>query len=447
MFLKTGNGKIQNEEIENFFVISVFVEYHGKGFKMKMKKLVALTLSATMLLSMTACGSEKDSKKKAGVDASKVESIYDALKLADDYTTGNYTTEIDMTIEEAGQEVGINATVSGKKDGANGTADAGITVNFDGTKISFDFDDIFTVADGRLYIDADNAIESVTGNDDTEFGSYGLLLPEVDEDKQEEIRTDVMELYIDMLEASLEGVDVEEDDGTFTVKVEEVDEFKSVVDNFVNYLDENKEDVADTMNGMLNGIAENVDYEQYINDLFDDISEDLISAVGVLGGELTEDNLEEVKQEAIDSINVTVDEFDVSEIETLVSEYADLNEDEFEAGFEELDKHSFELEVTATEDKYVISGSFDIEGNGTVIKGTISYTFEVDDVNVEAPDNAKTLTEMAEWGKENTDILDEVVADFQNSMLYSLFAGSLGGGDDVIIYDEDISDDYEDYEE
>ena len=420
---------------------------------MKLKRFVALSLSATMLLSMTACGSEKKSKKDGAVDTSSVETIGDALALAGDYKTGNSSIVLDFNVEAEGEEVGIKAEVSGPIDGQDFASDVNLSVDYQGATIEFAIEDAITAVDGRLYVDVDKFVEVITGNDETEFGSYGLLLPEIDDDALEDVTSEYQDISVGLIEAAVEDLDVEEKDGTFTVTIEDAADYKAVCDGVISYLDENRDDITDALNNANSIYTEAIDLEAYVNDLFDDVSSDVVSAAEVLGAEISEDDIAEVKEEALASISEyegmleEVEEVDYFEgFDSVVEEYESVTEDDFATILDEtFDEHKITLSVTATEEKYEVSCGINFSGDGVVIDGTITSTLEVDDVKIEAPDNASTLTDMVTWATENPEVLESLMSDLQSSELYSAIS-ELEGSYDYDDYD-DYDDDYDDYDD
>ena len=393
---------------------------------MKKKRLTALALSAVMVFSMAGCGSsdKKDSDKKK--DSVKAETLFDAIKLAPEYNHGTYSFSIDadLDIDEIKAEVIMEST--GEVDGRNVAPDFAVTIKQGKASAKVELEDAVTVTDDRLYLDFDRVIYLLSGVT-TEFGSYGLLLPELDDDDISGYNQKLFDAYADFIETLTDGIEIEGKDGEFTCTIEDREDIKKVYANFVDYIKD--EDNRDKVNDLINSAVTMVDYNAYAEALYDDMSPDVISAINAMKGDgyVTEADAEAFKEEMLAYVSEEteqIEEIDIfkdSDIEGLVEQFDELTEEDWDELFEQFETIKLDINVAATEDSYKMDVVFLLEGQGHTARFTVNYEFDVDeDVKVNAPDNASTLTEMAEYLMKDPNILEDIANGLENGPMGTL---------------------------
>lgn len=388
-------------------------------------------LAGTMMFSIVGCGkSDSDDKKKKDSDdkGEAVSTIADALASAGNYTSGDYVLKALVSAGDYGKvELKTEGTVADKD------ASVGMSVSVEGAgqKVDLSLDDVFVVSGDYFYINLDTVIEALS-DVETEFGYYKLPMPETDEKAGEELQ----EISKDFINAALDGIDVEaNDDGTeFTAEIKEAEDYEKLVRNVIKYIDENQDDISAAYEESLNS----VDYKAYLKDVLEDMSDDIKSAAELMGGTVSDDDL----QDLIDS----VDDIEIEDAEINLFEGFDeikKSVDEMESSdFEEVDVTS-SFKVVASEEEFSYALNIDAADDTMEMKLSVEYSFNVDeDAKVDAPEKVATITNIVEYAMENQDELAEIVEGVNTK-----WGDLLGDVDTDFGTDDDTDDDQDDVPE
>ncbi len=421
----------------------------------KFKKFTAIVVSAVLAFGMIGCGkdggssdSDKESKKKDGaVDTSKVESIYDAYDLMANYTKGSFSISADVSGVNSEQNAKITFSGSGKTDGKNGSIDKlSVDVNADETKMSIELKDFFTVADGRAYINLD-AIVKEFADTDSAFGSYGLLLPDMDVNA---MKDKYLKLGKGAFEAFLSGAEVSGKDGDFTAAFKDAEGYKKSITALFDWMDKNKDEIEK----LAKESASSVDVKDYLNKLVDDIDDDLIAAAEEIGyGQMVNaETIEQIKKNIEEQYaDIDIDEqLDVNLFENFdeaKKKIDEMSDEDWAKLFEGIDKSDFALKLKIDDDSFEISVNGEFANNeGTSVKADITCKFTVEDVSIKAPSNASKLVDIAKYVKENPDVLTKISAGFTEwaAEVQKAFGGISGGDDDDDWDDDDDDWDWDD---
>lgn len=391
----------------------------------KFKRLLAVLLAMMLIVSMTACSKDDDKKTSGKSEEKKDLTLSEALAEAE-YTKGSYTMDMSMVMDESGEETSMSLKTNGDIDGTNQTMGMSMELKDSVTDMSFDFGEFMAVADGKMYLDIDTLVSSLW-DVETEFGAYGIPMPEAE--VSEELQNKATEIMTGLVEAATKDVEVEAKDGVYTVEVTDAEGFLTVLKNVVAYIDENKDDIE----GLVKDSSGTFDVKEYLNTLVDYVSEDLIDAAELLGMELSEDDIDMVK-EAIEDMEIAETEVNLFEgWDEVVEEIENTEAEDFEG--EEI---SLTIEVTVTDDKLAYEISLAASDDETEVEIALSYEFIVDeDMSVKAPENATTLTAMVEYIMDNQDVLLEL-ADAVNAWAEDM---GIESGIDEPVVDEPIVDD------
>lgn len=383
----------------------------------KFKRLLAVATATTMIFSITACGSSTSSGGSSSSSSKKiksVDSLADALEASSYYEQGAYSFKFtaDMTgSTNISEDIAIKGLVSGK--------DFTTSIAFDysdgyGTSINYSLDDIITMKNNILYLNVDSIMGLV--DVDTDFGSFGLMLPEVENTDTSNIQT----LMNGLVDAVFKDADVEQSGNTYTLVLKTADQYETLMKNAFTYLDENQEAIQKAVNDAVSGLSGAIDYDKYIDELAEYYKSDIISAAELLGMSLSEDDYDSyvayLKTEVDEAMQNADDEFE-TEInlfenwDKVQEEFETFDWDEFEEEFADVEENvSATLSVTADTNAYLCSFSFvgSDEGEGTNYQMNVEYSFEASNTKISKPSNATTITEMIKYVMNNQDLMMEL---------------------------------------
>jgi len=419
----------------------------------KFKRVTAVALSAIMTFSMIGCGKDEESdskKKKSGVDSKSIETISDAYDALASYKNGSFELESKISADIDGEKGAMNISANGKTDGENSSLDNyTMNIDFGGQNIEIGFDDLCTYADGRAYINLDSIIKTIS-DVDTEFGSYGLLMPEFN--NLEDYKGKIMDFSGGLFDALLEGAEVEGEKGEFTATIKDAKEYKKSAEAILKYVEDSKSEVED----IAKDTTKLIDLKDYANKLIDDVDDDVVSAAEVFGleGQVNKDTMDQVKESLADALDEydpeeLVGEIDFDELfESLADarkEFEEISDEDFAKGFEELDKAEIVLNIKVDSDAYVLSLDAEISGSGNTVELEATFKFNVEDVKVKAPSKTSTLTDIANYAKDNQDVLQEVVAGVQKwAEQFKDFGGAVVEEAEDFGFDTDSFEDFTD---
>jgi hypothetical protein len=420
----------------------------------KFKKFLAIFVASSMMLSLAACGdssSENDKESKSeqkgdsedskSVDSKSVDNIYDALALAGSYTSGTYSVDCSIKGDTDGEAVDMSIGLDGKYNGENATYGLSIKGSYEDTDMSYSFPDVFTLADGVFYIDLDSIINAI-GVDDTEFGSFGIPMPDVETSGTEELQT----AATDFLKAAFDGVEATQNGTAFTIEAKDAETYQKVATNVMNYINDNQEDIQKFYDNALDSTSD-FDVAKYVEKLADYYKDDILSASEVLGYELSEDDYDSYVDEALDEIDSELedleDEADEEGIDLfedwddVMDEFNDLDWDDFADGFDD-GKMETSLTVDASDSAYKLSFAFTFDYDDTTMDVALNYEINVEDVTVEAPSNVASITDIVTYVMNNPDLLEEFSELYSETGLgSSSSSSSIDDYDDLDYWDYD----------
>ena len=416
--------------------------------KKHFKRATAFVLAGAMTFTMIGCGSSKDKKsdKAKKVDISKVASMGEAVELIGDYTKGNYDFELKLNSETPDGGGKIDLTGNGQLDGTNFSVDGiKFEVKNDDESMKLEFSDLLTIVDGRAYINLDSIIKEFS-DVDSEFGAYGLLLPNTE--KSEKFKKEFFSMCQGAVDAFIEGAEVNGNkDASFTAVIDDAEAYKKSFDSLADWIDENQ----DTIISVLESGTKVVEPKKYVNDLVDDIDDDLIAAAEVLGyGQfINEDMIKKLKENVdkeLDEVNVEDADFSDMFKDFDKEEIKSKTVDEWQKVLENFDKKDIEVSVKMEEDKYEVSFSAEFEGEGSKVEAEGRFTLNLDSVSIKAPKNKSSLKEIAEYAKENPQVLQDVMTGFQKytQSIEDTIAFDFGDDDDDDWDDDDDDWDWDD---
>ena len=416
-------------------------------FKAKFKRATAIVMAGTLAFSMIGCGSSKDkSSKKKKVDVSKVSSMGEAVEKIGDYTKGNYEYSFKLNSESSDGGGTLEFSGDGKLDGKNFTVD---TISFkaktDDANQKIEFSDLLTLVDGRAYINLDSIIKEFS-DVDTEFGAYGLLLP--DTEKSDKFKKDFFSLCQGAVDAFIEGAEVKGNkDASFTAVIDDSEGYKKAFDSLFDWIDDNQDNISST----LQSLTDVVDVKDYVKKLFDDIDEDLIDAAEVLGFDqyVNETVIEGAKSKIDESLEeIDFEEPDFSDLfkgfDKAKADIQSKTVEDWDKMLMGMDKKDIEVSVTMEEEKYEVSFSAEFEGDGAKITAEGKFTLNLDDVSIKAPKNKSSLKEIAEYAKENPQVLQDVSAGFTKYANNAKDVIAFDFNEDSWDDDDDDDDDWDD---
>ena len=380
----------------------------------RFKKICAVVLSATMVFSMAGCGAKKEKEvKKTAKTITKATSISEATASFLDYTEGDYSMSFEIGTKDS-NKVNLKIQSDGKISGEEGTVGVKVNLSAGDESISRNFDDIITVADGRMYLDLDKILNGYVGSDlKTKFGKYGLLIPEVKE--TEDMFNARKELAEKMAEGYLKDIDVEENDDEFTVKIDTPEEFETLLINAVNTAYDNREEMTKISQETMNI----VDYDEYLKELKKDIKTDLIKATKILGVEIGENKIDKIFNQTSQFIKEAKESSDASNMEEDIEEAKKEFEDELdeivdEKWKEEVKNYEAIYTVKATESEYECQINLNVQQNPDLYV-KFDYKVSVDpSVKIEAP-KSSSLADIAQYAKDNQEDLMSEISKIQDT--------------------------------
>lgn len=374
-----------------------------------------------MVLALTACGKDsgkKDNDKETGGPGAKVEdveTIYDAIGLATEYTKGDYKVEVSFDADVEDVKASGSVSMSGKLDGSDMTTGIGVDANVDGTAIKWSASDIITVADDKAYIDIDAIVEAIS-KVSTDAGSFAIPLPKKDMGISEETQKKAKDFSDGLLKAALGDIEVKKDGNTFTVEVKEAEQYISFMTGTVDYLINNK----DAFNEIINS-SSSVDVKEYFNTLVEYYRDDIKKLGNKLDTEITDEMIDAMVEQyssQLDSMTDVgdVDVFEDADLEGLKEQLESIDAAELQKEIDEAGM-ALKFSITADADKYVVDGNFAMEMDGEKMSMSIKYTFEADSsVSVKAPSDVATITSVYEYVESNPDKLQEILQGMQELM-------------------------------
>ena len=388
-------------------------------FSKKLKALSATLVATATAATFVSCGvdPEQDATRSAAAQPAFT-SVADVFAACSDYNEGSYSLSVDYVEPEKSN---IVFTMNGLVDGNDFTI-ADITYRQDDT--AYSVYNAVSSTNNTLYVNADSLFKVLDSQNSTNFGYYGLVLP--DTKTSDEATKHVATFVSGMIADAISECDAEFDGRTMKLKLDTKDEFKSISVRCVNYISAHREEI-ESLYAELSG---SVDAKEYLHKLIENIYPDLKGAFGVFAdGDMSDFPVKEEFFEVIDDIEGEVG--DLSEffeaIESTKSEFAAKTEDEWDSEWANSDGTVIDLTVseqdgtlTVNSDNHIVSTityhDYENKQDDGFAEKTITKTCDVsvrfsfvkDDINITAPENVTTITDIATFYKENPDRLNSL---------------------------------------
>lgn len=274
----------------------------------KIRRILALLMILAMSLSVLG-GCNKKTKQ----------TMFTVMDEAGDMTNYNY--EINMNLKSSAEGLD-NMTVkfSGETDGEAVTM--GIKVSY--LYFTFNVDEFITITKDAMYMDVEQVFEALAplliGTDyslsdlEEELGvelkcvripfTEGLVSFEKDEE--------LSKLMNSVLETAMKDVNIENEKGTYTAKIEGVEALSKVVDAYLTGLIDNKDAIVSSLN------EKNKFDEKTMKELMNLYMNEIIAALEKFNSEYdmgyTKEDIDELRKEAESEIESAIEEADLNDI-------------------------------------------------------------------------------------------------------------------------------------
>ncbi|MGN0165759.1 MAG: hypothetical protein ACI39R_06215 [Lachnospiraceae bacterium] len=408
----------------------------------KFKRFLAVLLSSALIFSMTACGKDDDDDKskdagtntessddKDGSDKDDLSAadIYEAIEKGFALNKGTYDCEIIVESDVNDAQGDLTLGMSGDVNGADSSVSMNFDMDINGIALKMDFSDLLVSADGMAYINADSLVKALSGVE-TEAGYYGFPLPDAADVDAGKIQA----ISVEMIKALFTNVEAEKDGDTYTLTLETAEDYEKGVTAFVNYVNDNQDEIEEALLDSMNS----VDSKEYLKDLVEYVSDDLISMMELLGSPITQDDIDEIV-DSIDEMEIDDAQVEIFEdLEDVVEEINGMTSEDWEKAFENVEM-KVSLSATLDKDGFDFELLLDMSKADETVSASCTYNFKIDDsLSVEAPKNVKTLTEMVQYVMDNPELMQEVMTAVTE--LVGELNGSTGGS--VIEYPDDEDD-------
>ncbi len=361
----------------------------------KFKKIIALLLTVILIFSLAACGKkDKDKTEQAGADAENLTAadVWASLKKAKDYSKGKFDLEFNMSVKDNGEESSAVIKASGVRDGKNWSSGFSTLASAEGQNVDLKAENLVTAADGKLYLDLDSLLKAYFDTD-SEIGSYGILLPDF-------ITVNGFDKHLEEIFKAFFVSKPKKDGDALTLTLETAEDYEKGLKASVKYIDENKNAIEECFKQ-----TDPDDLRQYLKDLIDDVSDDVVEAAKLLEIPITDDFIENLKT-AVDEMDIAETEVNLFKgFEKIAESVEALTVEDIQKALEGNDMIT-KLEVTAGESDFSVDFEFTY---GEDVKIDFSYAIKGDDsVKVGVPENAASLTEIVQYLVDNPELIQEI---------------------------------------
>ncbi len=441
----------------------------------RIKKYVALLLVFAMVASLAGCGSSKESSNSSknskkgnkimSVDVSAVKTLEDAVKKVSDYSEGEYELKIKLSVGDYGD---FDFDLTGKLKGNEFTVDSiedsinisieklmedfgdkikkpeeSLKLTCDSIKLKSSFGNVCTLADGKLYFDIDEIVGTILKMD-TDFGSYGILVPVPDADKVTKLRNNGFKLIAGVVGALGEEADVDKDDTEFTIRFESAEDMKKAFRAAIVYIQENSEefvDYASTFNDL-------VDFEDYAERLTEDIQDDIEDVAEYAGQKVPDNFSAEVEDRIKDNAgDINSEMEDVEDMQgdldyalaEMLKEFDEMPDSEWAQAFDAYKQVDPEITFKTNSDEFAMGIKIDNSYEGIDISADIEFSFVPQQVSISAPKKVSSMEDILDEFDNIKDDLQEKYDDIADKFkecqenedadgMIELVEDSLGGG-------------------
>ena len=425
------------------------------------KKLTAVLLVLSlMLLMLTACGSAEkteDRKVKAkdsmDADIAAVDTLDDAIRLLKSFKEGSYDFGINLRTEDG--KLNLNLKMYGNTNGSDMDASLRVDGAFGKESYTKELDDLFCIKDNSLYVNIDKALSFFTDKK-TEFGSFGIVLPDTDKEQAAIYYGEILELSSKLIAAAFEGIELKKGNGSFSVRINGAEDVKLVIGNVLDWFEKNQDDLIDLAYSAKD-YTNVVDIKKYAGKLIDSYYDDIVAAFGVFGensgtggSKIPEDiknclaskeKMKEAAEKYLDSLYSDFDsEFDKEEFAAeykkdleYLKQAFEQKKDSLAKAYPVLEKLDIVFMMEMSSDAYTVSISGSVpeaEGNSSL---DVSFSFERKPVEIKIPDNVKNIPELAEYYAKNTETVNGIISDIEKNVENMVWAMMLTAMSEVSV--------------
>lgn len=312
----------------------------------------------------------------------KASSMFDVMKVASELD--KYSYEVAGTLE-MGKEV-VDFTLYGECDGK------AVSMSFkamaDGIK--YEVEDAIIVTDSALYVNV-GAVSTIAGAADFDLSAYGITGDWVSLDLGESFKAAESDpdVFLDALDKAYKDV-IEEEDGKFEIRISSDEDLQEFVDATVVLLEDNgekwAEEIADSTNQF--------DYEDMIRDVISDLFMDVNKH---LDAGMTQDDIDEIIDSAMEEVDFSEMEVEAAEIEEMFDEMAtELEGSKDEISWEESELDKISITTYQEKNDYVLEAEMVGMMDGEKMSMKFNTTITKDDkASVSVPDkDVQTVSEV-----------------------------------------------------
>ncbi len=374
--------------------------------------------------------------------APKTSSMTDVMNVASELDSYSYSYELSASVSETES---ITAKLYG-----NCTKDAvsmSVKVKTEGIEdMDYDIDakDIIICTKDALYVNVSEIEDEFLSGMD--LGTYGVdadwIMLDYGMEMELETSTELSETFLKDFEAAYEDL-IDEDDGEYTLVIDDNDTAKEFLEATATMLEENGEDWADLMVSMYDDFDYQAFISNFMNSLFMEMNKTF--DLGMSASEISE------------GVDEALAEIDFSELEVEASDYAEKFDElasEINDNIEYVDLEGAEIEITAYQDgsEYVTKAKVVYEDSYSeeriVINVTSTIVSEDVKVSVPAEDDVQTVEELICVMLEqfNGELTAEDVEELMSSMDDLLYDIDLDSMSEMVVPDVDYDDYLDDYD-
>jgi hypothetical protein len=392
-----------------------------------------------MTLSIAACSNTADDTSKVSNDTSakavEIKSFSDVMSLAEDYSVGTYgiTSAVNSNYNSS------LICASGEANGNDMTVDNVVVVSGDNSTL---FANLLTACDDKIYINFDSIFNAL-GNDTYDLGYYGLDKL-VDDSEYAAARSDITAFLGEFADAATKDCGLTIDGNKVSVTVEDSEDIKSLITNAIDFIIDNEDDIK-TYQEKYGSL---IDFSACASLLLDGVYDDFASAYT----ELTDDDFttecpKDTLQYWIDSYidNLTYGDIDdiLAQLEVQKEEMANWTDEDWDERLSAQDGATYEFGAEATGDSFLFNIEVTFISDETPVSMALNITFDKGDVEISAPENVSSASDMAEYMAAHPDKFQSISDLLLNGMSYN----NIEFGSDDWTYDYDDYSEYDEYVE
>lgn len=355
--------------------------------------------------------------------APKTSSMTDVMSVASELDSYSYSYELSYAM---GESTSMDVELYGNctKDAVSMSVKVK-TEGIDSTDYDITAKDIIICTKDALYVNVAEVEEAFLAEMD--LGTYGIdadwIMLDYGMEMELETSTELSETFLEDFEAAYEDL-IDEDDGEYTLVIDDNDTAKEFLEATATMLDENSEEWADLMVSMYDDFDYQAFISNFMNSLFMEMNKTF--DLGMTASDISA------------GVDEALAEMDFSELEVDASYYTEMLDGlvtDINESIEYVDMEGAEIEITASQDgsEYVTKAKISYEDTYYEEKVVINVTSTIvaEDVKVSVPseDDVQTVENaicavIKQFGDE---VSAEDVEELMNSM-------------DDLLYEVDIED-------